>query len=419
MRRRFGSFVGSAGLMLAAAGAGASGLPEQDAASPPRAADPAVAPLIPVPEIDVGPHSGVTLGVILTKLHENANGEIDQIIAPDVIHSQYFGWGSRFRIYGYPSDDTQWSVVGGLKQRVEREFDARYAAGQLRETPYSWSMEAIYDRSGTARFFGLGNESSKADESTYVANQGRLEASLGRNFSRELQLAYVARLRIVQVLPGVLQGLPSTETAFPEVPGLGTTHEFAQSLVLTYDTRDSPVVPRDGTSVSVYGGFASRSLGSSFADSTLGVEARQYRSLDSDRTLAWHATLRYMPSARGASFWALSSLGGDRSVRGERESLRAFGDDRFVDSNLFAFGAELRSRVANFEAFSTRLSLELAPFVDVGKVFADGDGSFLSRLHPAAGVGIRGIASPNVVGYVDVGYGREKAAVFSGINYPF
>jgi hypothetical protein len=40
-------------------------------------------------------------------------------------------------------------------------------------------------------------------------------------------------------------------------------------------------------------------------------------------------------------------------------------------------------------------------------------------VHSVGGVGFRAIAEPFVVGYVDVGYGGEGAAVFSGINYPF
>jgi hypothetical protein len=43
----------------------------------------------------------------------------------------------------------------------------------------------------------------------------------------------------------------------------------------------------------------------------------------------------------------------------------------------------------------------------------------IDRLHPVGGVGVRGIAEPFVVGYVDVGMGGEGPAVFSGINYPF
>jgi hypothetical protein len=32
---------------------------------------------------------------------------------------------------------------------------------------------------------------------------------------------------------------------------------------------------------------------------------------------------------------------------------------------------------------------------------------------------VRGVASPFIVGYVDVGFGSEGPAVFTGINYPF
>ncbi len=398
-----------------------------DDAPPPPAApagvmrwlDPSTAPFIPIPEIDTAPHSGVTLGVIPTVLYNNERGELDQIIAPDLIHSQYFGWGSRMRVMEYPSEDTQWSVVGGLKQRVEREFDALYATGQARAERYSWSFEAIYDRSGIPRFYGIGNDSSRQSESNYVDNQGRLDAVVGRNFTSALQLAYAVRLRVVDVLPGVLAGLPSIDAAFPGLNGIGTGREVDQRLMVSYDSRDSLTVPRTGSRYVLYGGFASRAFGSSFADTSVGADVRRYWRLDEDNTLAWHAALRYMPSARGAPFWALSSLGGDRSVVGEREPLRAYGEDRFIDQNLISSSVELRTRVANFDAFGTRLSLEFAPFLDLGKVYGNAGGTPWSDLHRGGGLGIRGIASPFVVGYVDIGYGHERAAVFSGINYPF
>jgi hypothetical protein len=125
-----------------------------------------------------------------------------------------------------------------------------------------------------------------------------------------------------------------------------------------------------------------------------------------------------MPSARGAPFWALSSLGGDRSTPDECEPLRGYGEGRFVDRNVAAAGIELRTRAWDGDAFATRLSVEVAPFVDVGKVYGGGEG-VATRLHHVAGLGVRGVAAPFVVGYVDVGYGNEGAAVFSGINYPF
>jgi hypothetical protein len=422
--------VGALALLAVVAGAAADepvavppGVPVAAATAPPRGLarwlDPATAPFIPIPEIDTEPHSGLTLGVIPTWLSTNERGEIERIIAPDIIHSQYFGWGSRMRIFGYPSADTQWSVVGGLKQRVEREFDARYVGGQTRSGTFSWSLEAIYDRSGTPRFFGLGNESPHADETSYVDNQGLVDASLGVNFNPALQLSWVERVRAVQVLPATLRGLASIEALFPTLPGVGNDHELQQSVMLTYDTRDSPLIPHSGARYILYDGFVSRAFGSSVSYTFFGAEARRYWALGPDTTLAWHAGARYMPSAGNAPFWALSSLGGDRSVTAEREPLRGFGADRYIDRNMFATGLELRARVVNFNAFGTRVSLEVAPFLDAGKVFADLGASTVSHLHTTPGFGIRGVASPFVVGYLDFGFGYGKPAVFSGINYPF
>jgi hypothetical protein len=57
--------------------------------------------------------------------------------------------------------------------------------------------------------------------------------------------------------------------------------------------------------------------------------------------------------------------------------------------------------------------------VDAGRVYSDSDTFPLNHLHTVAGIGFRGVARPSVVGYVDIGYGSEGTAVFTGINYPF
>lgn len=416
MRRRCSTALGAGAYVLALLAAPPAGADDDGIG---RWLNPATAPFIPIPEIDTDPYSGTTLGLIPTWLSTNQQGQIERIIAPDVIHSEYFGWGSRMRIFGFPSADTQWSVVGGGKERVEREFDGQYVAGQTRTSAYSWSMEAIYDRSGVPRFYGIGNHSTIESQTNYLDNQARLDIRVGRNFSPHLQLAYLARVRYVDVLPGVLATVPSIETRFPGLLGLGAEHELQHRLILTYDTRDSVIMPSSGARYSLSGGFVSRALGSSVSYSYLGGELRQYFALGRDLTLAWHAAARFMTSAGSAPFWALSSLGGDRSIPGEYEPLRSEGPDRWVDRDLLAGGVELRKRVTGFDAFGTRVSLELTPFVDAGRVFSDSDSSLGGHLHRAIGLGVRGVAAPHVVGYVDFGYGQGRGAVFSGIDYPF
>jgi hypothetical protein len=126
-----------------------------------------------------------------------------------------------------------------------------------------------------------------------------------------------------------------------------------------------------------------------------------------------------MPVSNDVPFWALSSLGGDRSVVGDRQPLRGFGSDRFIDRNLFSTSLEVRSKVLDLNLFKTDLTFEMAPFVDAGRVFHGLDDNPITRLHVAGGVGFRAIAQPFIVGYVDVGYGSQGVAVFSGIDYPF
>jgi hypothetical protein len=381
--------------------------------------DPSTAPFIPVPEVDLDPVGGTTLGLIPVWLKVDDDEQIRQIIAPDIIHSQYFGWGARGRIFAYPSKDSQWSIVGGGKQHVEREFDALYQNGLARSDTWTWSLHANFDRSGTARFFGLGNDTLLSAQTNYVDNQGHIEANGGWNITPQWQLGYLLRLGFVQVGRAVLPMLPSIETRFAQLPGLDREEELHQRLTLTYDTRDSITIPHNGEQVTASVGYSNSGIWGSVSYSFIGAEARIYRPVEPWLTVAAHAALRYMPSNDRAPFWALSSIGGDQSVLGERQPLRAFGQDRFIDRDSVAAGVELRTRIAQFKVFATNLSLEATPFLDLGKVFSSEAENPLLHLHHAFGIGVRGVASPFIVGFVDVGFGPEGPAIFTGINYPF
>ena len=406
-------------LGLAAAAPGAAQEPPGDKGLS-RWFDPATAPFIPIPEIDLDPNSGTTLGLIPTFLVTDDSGEIRRIYAPDIISSQYFGWGARGRIFDFPSEDREWSVVGGAKERVESEFDAQYQAGRERAGLFSYTVQAVYDRNGTTRFYGIGNNTTNYDESVYVDQQKFFFAQVGWNITRHWQLAYSLTPRDLTVTPGALPGVPSTTQRYPGVPGLGETHEVLNRLLLTYDTRDDLTIPTRGAAVVLYGGLASAA---GFINDSLfseaGADARFFWSPGSQLTWALHSALRYMPNARNAPFWALSSLGGDRSIVGADQPLRGFGAGRFYDRNSFSASLEMRREIADFDAVSTHVALQLTPFVDTGRVFAHASDTPFTHLHNVIGVGMRALARPFVVGYLDIGKGSEGLVAFSGINYPF
>lgn len=382
--------------------------------------DPSTAPFIPVPEIGVNPNSGTTLGVIPTWIQTDEHHDITRIIAPDVLYNPYFGYGAHFRLFSYPSVDEQWSVVAGIQERVERQFDAEYQKGRSREELWSINYSLISDRDGTPRFYGIGNESLESAQTSYTSQQQLAQVQIGLNLSHAWQLLYTGREQVVDVLPGTLAGIASIETRFRGILGLGTSNQLLNRLSVVYDTRDDLTVPSRGTIWIAYGGLASRNgvLNDSMYSET-GVDGREFWPLAPGTTLAAHAALRYLPSTHDVPFWALSSIGGDNSVIGGEQPLRGFGEGRFYDRDSFSSSVEVRRKVASFNAASTYVDLEVTPFVDVGSVFARSGTNPLQDLHKVVGVGFRGIARPFVVGYVDVGYGSEGAAVFTGLNYPF
>jgi outer membrane protein assembly factor BamA len=378
-------------------------------------------PFLPIPSIGTDPNSGTTVGILPVWLRTDDKGNITRIIAPDVTHNPYFGWGAHGRVFGYPSEDEQWSIVVGAREKVERGADLQYQLGRLHEGKFTSTSDLDYDRDGTPRFYGFGNHSKKSDQTNYTADTSIAQEQLGWNLTPHWQLLYTIRKRIVNVQPGTLSSVPSIETVFPHVPGLGISSELLNRYSVVYDTRDDLTAPRHGMRVVIYGGGSS--AGGIFNDSLYseaGGDARGYWSMREDTVVAAHMSIRYLPNTRRPlPFWALSSLGGDTSEVGGVQPLRGYGAGRFVDRDAFSASVEVRHVFWGFDAEATHVDLEVAPFVDVGQVFAHTSTFPISNLHTVGGIGFRAIARPSVVGYVDVGYGAEGAAVFTGLNYPF
>jgi outer membrane protein assembly factor BamA len=243
---------------------------------------------------------------------------------------------------------------------------------------------------------------------------------LGFNLTPAWQVRETIRYEVVDVLPGQLTEVASLPTRYGNILGVGTTESLLERISVSYDTRDDLTVPKRGMQLVAYGGIASRAgVLNDNSYSETGVDGRVFVPLGTQTVLAVHGALRYLPSAGHVPFWALSTIGGDRSEIGGVQPLRGYGAGRYYDRDSVSGTVELRHNVFSFNALSTHVDLEVSPFVDSGRVFANGGTFPFSQLHTIGGVGIRGIAPPFVVGYVDIGYGTDGVAIFSGINYPF
>jgi outer membrane protein assembly factor BamA len=235
---------------------------------------------------------------------------------------------------------------------------------------------------------------------------------LGARPIENVEVAWQERLEVVSVRTGGVSDLPFTGDLYPGVNGLQGSTVYGNTFTVAYDTRDSQATPTQGFLGAAHVEFVDRALGSSTSFTKWGFELRNFTPFRERFVLALHSVLDYLDDGVSAPFYEQNSIGGVNSLRG-------FGEDRFVDQNRFFNSAELRTRVYQKRVFDVSAELEVAPFLDAGEVFSKGGGIPFSALHVVGGVGFRGIVRPQVVGFVDLGYGSDGPAVFTGLDYPF
>jgi hypothetical protein len=384
-------------------------------------------PFIPVPEAATDPFGGTTLGLMPVILQTDVNQQITDIIAPDINYNTILGPGGTLRYLAYPSADTQWYAIGGGSQNDAGSVEIDWATGLERKKWWTVEGHFLYQRNPTERFFGLGNGSSYRNQTNYTLQQLYLDMIFGVNLTPHLQIALRERPRYVRIYQGALKTLPFTGALFPKLKGLGGGSQLLNQLIVSYDTRNSLNVPTGGGLIALFAGATDRSLMSSGSYSSFAADFRRYFALNDRVTLAGQLYTRYTPAGNETPFWSMSWMGGDGPGESsllalpvsDEQTWRGGGAGRFIDNNLALANFEVRTRIFEMDLFDTHGILELAPFVDVGRVYHYAAGDPFAHLHPAGGLGFRAIALPFVVGYVDLGYGANGTAVFSGINYPF
>jgi outer membrane translocation and assembly module TamA len=174
-------------------------------------------------------------------------------------------------------------------------------------------------------------------------------------------------------------------------------------------------MPTQGAYGNAYVDGADRHVGSSTSFVAFGFEWRNFQPFRGERRnpiLAVRALVDYLQGGTDTPFWLRNSLGGRRTLRG-------YGSDRFIDFNRALVSAELRTRVYEHRIFGVKGEVELAPFIETGQVFRHISDSPVDHLHVVGGMGFRAIVRPQIVAFVDVGYGSEGDAIFTGIDYPF
>lgn len=372
--------------------------------------------IIPIPEIITDPNEGTTVGLLPVVLFTNDQDEIRYMLAPDFSYNKTRGFFPRFRLFGYPTRDVRWSLVAGKSTTKDERYIAGFTDRGLLDGRVFFITQALHEQDSTRRFFGFGNSTTDHRESNYTGNDTVAYANPGIWLLPQLSLGYQMQIRRFSISQGQVDKFPFILTEHPEVRGHGDEAGvyWSHRAILTFDSRDDMDIPSHGAYAALYAEAADRALGSATSYVKWGGDWRDFVPVKLGRwhgVLAMHALIDYVNGSGNTPFWEMSSLG-------ERQ-LRGFGTDRFIDFNRAAASIELRVPVYERKVFGVRPQLELTPFFDTGEVFHRVTDSPVSDLHVAYGLGFRFVVRPQVVAYVDVGFGYEGSAVFSGVGYPF
>lgn len=367
-----------------------------------------------IPAVATSKNDGVDVGVIVPYLFANDEGRITQIIAPMYVHNEFLGSRATLNLFGYPTRGEELKLIGSITEKIERKFVGTYRNLYIKGGRFSLEASAGFYKNATARFFGLGNQTSEDNETNYTDRELLGHISAGMFIGPGMRLIWTERLRNVEVQVGGVPNLPFTQAVFPAVKGTGGGTVLGHQLAFLRDSRDDTLTPTVGSFTWVFVELAqSLTADSSTVFSRYGAEYRILLPNETKRyTFVFRGRLEATVGGAEIPFFERSSLGGQNTLRG-------YGVGRFVDNHSVVLNFEERIQLFHLRILGTVTEVEVAPFLDLGKVTNTFRYRAFAEYEVNPGIGFRAIARPNVVGRVDLATGNEGRAIFAGLDFPF
>jgi hypothetical protein len=365
---------------------------------------------LPAPSSD--PNSGVTVGVLPVFLFVDDKEVVRHILAPSLTYNQIFKMTTTMRYYWYPRKGAQLFALGSYALETNRRLAFRYEDPEFFAHWFNFKFDYNWAHDGSYRFFGMGPQSPAGNQTNYTLRDQHLQVHTGLNFWDEYRLIFTQRLRAANVVNGAIDSLPQITGFAPRPIGVEDRRTiFAQRATLQYDSRDLAVAPVRGHFFSLFFEGAGHAGGDTRYE-RMGTDLRGYYPLRNNRFVTGWRFEMEGENGEDVPFYEQSLLGG-------KDSLRGYGDARFVDRNRLSYTLEERIRFYRLNAFNVNVDFEVTPFYEAGTVAGRLSDFKSEKLHHVAGVGFRSVVRPSVVGVVDIGFGDEGLALFVGIDYPF
>jgi len=366
-----------------------------------------------IPSVSTSENDGNDAGFIVPILKTAPDGELKYLAAPMFIVNSFVGARGSFNLFKYEPGGRQLVFIGSYSEKIERKLVLSYSDPAFSHGRYAFDVGGSFFKNATSRFFGISQQTTLSDETNYTAREIRASWRFGLHLNEVTQVSVGQRYRDVRVQRGVVTDLPFSAEVFPQVAGMDGASILGSRVTFYYDTRDSLVTPTAGTRFTAYAELNQNFMNS---DNPLyyryGLEVKKLFPSESKRMILVVRGEMQLTFGNQVPFYEQSSLGGQNNLRG-------YGVDRFIDDHLVVLNIEERIHVMRTKIFNVAADFEIAPFVDMGKVFNAFSKRPLRDYEVTPGIGFRGLVRPSMVGRIDYGYSSEGGAVFAGLDFPF
>lgn len=374
---------------------------------------------IPLPIIANSPNEGITSGALSAFLIHNLDDEVYSLLAPQLNYNRNFGLTGT--LYGAINPSRRRTVEFNLSRSQETNFDyeVKYSDNGLQNGNLELNAFAGWFADGSSRFFGFNARTPEELETNYTNRELTYNLSATWFLGRRYYLELGHRFRDVSIKHGAVDGLPFITDRFTAagVPGVRGFTTHAPRISLIYSTYDTKTLP-------TYGGYARftfeptiKALGGAANYRHYELELKGYVPHDDEKRFTTVFRTMYNQTLGDSTADKVPFL--EQSILGGENTLRGYGRNRFIDNSFLLLNLEERIRLFRWEIFNVTADWEVAPFMDMGTVMEDLGKLAWSNFEFNPGIGFRATVRPNIVGRVDVGFGKEGPAVYVGLGYPF
>lgn len=284
------------------------------------------------------------------------------------------GSGYRFAF----ADDGSANFLAGWSVKNYKLLQSNLTLPSFADRRVHSSIDVKWIDAPKVSFYGLGNDSNKAEKTSYLYRPTRVGATLGVNLTKWFSVGGGADFLNVQTGQG--QSGTSIEQIFTPLttPGLGAQINYSVvRAIAAIDWRNSPFYARRGGFYGFEWANYIQLGGSNYSFGQFDADLQQFIPLFRENWVLVFRGATSMTTTSGANqvpYFMMPYLGSG-------ETLRAFQNRRFRDRNSLLLQAEYRWTPSHF--------LDMALFADTGKVAAKRSDLNFDGLHTDYGIGFR------------------------------